>query len=140
MTTQVYQDAILEHARHPRGQGALVPADADHEELNRLCGDEAHVYLRAEPGATVAIGFTSRGCALCRASASIMVELLTGKPKATVAAAATVFLASYETLTQGEPAVPAGTEPLYELRAFPTRARCVLLPWQALDAALRRMP
>jgi nitrogen fixation NifU-like protein len=138
----LYQDIILEHARHPRNFHALAaPCQSAHGD-NPFCGDNVTVYLRAGGGRIESISFQGRGCAISTASASLMTEVMHGK---TPQQAALLFADFRAQITGGAPApVPpelAGDAdrlaPLTGVRAYPSRVKCATLAWHALEAALR---
>ena len=136
MTSAPYQDAILAHARSPHNLGALMPFDARGDEVNRLCGDEVTVYLRHDPTG-MATGFTAKGCALCRASASVLMLLSASRTNAEISRLVDAFIPAFADLDAPiDELVPRGTELLFSLKPFAARTKCVLLPWQAMATAL----
>lgn len=103
---------------------------------NPLCGDRVQIDLGVEDGLIQEVRFVGRGCALSRASASMMTELLTGRSVDEVPGLA----AALEAWLEGEESPPkplASLEPLGAVRAFPSRKKCVTLPWEAMAKALR---
>ena len=74
-----YREAILDHYSQPRNWGVLSPADIDHEENNPLCGDKLRLTMRVEDGKIAALAWSGEGCAISRASASMLGETLVGK-------------------------------------------------------------
>ena len=135
--TQLYQEVILEHSRHPRNAGRPEGADREARGNNPLCGDRVTVYLSVEDGRIADVGFDARGCAISIASASMMSEMLKGK---TVEEAKALF-ERFHALVTGTAAGDAAAEGLDELGAlagvkdFPTRIKCATLPWHAMIAA-----
>ena len=77
--TQLYQDIILGHNKRPRNYGTLEDFSGKAEKNNPLCGDEVTVYWKTVDNRISDLRFTAQGCAISRASASIMTELLSGK-------------------------------------------------------------
>lgn len=75
----MYHEAILDHSREPRNWRVLDPADIDHEEKNPLCGDRLRLTLRIQGGRIVEVGWSGEGCAISKASASMLGETLVGK-------------------------------------------------------------
>ncbi len=135
----LYQELILDHYRRPRNRGELPGADASAAMRNPLCGDELAVAVALDGDVVREVRFTGRGCSLSQASASMMTELVRGRTRREVRDLDRRFRA----LVRGEEArVPAPAEELGPLRAFagvarlPSRHRCVLLPWEALERAL----
>jgi nitrogen fixation protein NifU and related proteins len=133
----LYQEVILEHSKKPRNY--RVPDMVNHkaEGYNPLCGDHFTVYLDVQDGAIHDVGFQGAGCAISKASASMMTQMLKGK---TTAEAETVFEKFHDLVTGrgdgsgeelGKLAVFAGVS------EFPLRVKCATLAWHALRAALR---
>ena len=134
--SDLYQDVILDHSRHPRNRRPMPDADRQAQGYNPLCGDEVTVYLKLAGDDLADVSFTGRGCAICTATASIMTETTRGNKQA---AALAMFEKFHDLLTH------AGTEPTEELgelaaltgvRRFPMRVKCATLPWHTLRAAL----
>jgi nitrogen fixation NifU-like protein len=138
----LYQDVILDHARHPRNFRSLPdPSHLAHGH-NPLCGDRVTVFMKIEDDHIAAVSFEGRGCAISTASASLMTEILTGK---SLAQAAAMFTAFHARVTTGEAMDVAAEleddtdrlEPLTGVRAYPARVKCATLAWHAFDAALK---
>lgn len=86
MTDSIYREIILDHSRNPHHKGRLDPADVSHEEVNPLCGDEIRVEARITDGVLTEVVFDGRGCAVSQASASILMDMVHGRPVAEVLA------------------------------------------------------
>ena len=133
----LYQELILDHYRRPRNRGELPGATAAAALRNPLCGDELGVALQLDGDVVREARFAGHGCSLSQASASMMTEMVRGRTRREVRDLDRRFRA----LVRGEaaPGVAAGLGPL---RAFagvarlPSRHRCALLPWEALERAL----
>ncbi|HKD78959.1 MAG TPA: SUF system NifU family Fe-S cluster assembly protein [Candidatus Angelobacter sp.] len=134
---ELYQEVILEHSKKPRNYRALEGANHRAEGYNPLCGDHFTVYLDLKDGAISDIGFQGSGCAISKASASMMTQTLKGK---TAAEAESIFTRFHDLVTGqttgnqeelGKLAVFAGVS------EFPLRVKCATLAWHALRAALR---
>jgi len=137
--TDLYQEVILDHNKTPRNFGALEEADHTADGHNPLCGDRLRVYLRLDGDRVADIRFDGSGCAISKASASLMTEAVKGKTKAEVEA---MFGAFHEMMT-GDPSVRAaagaelGKLAVFEgVREFPVRVKCATLAWHTLEAAL----
>ena len=135
----LYQEIILDHNRRPRNDGELDPYTHDAEGFNPLCGDKLTVTLR-KPGSTLdAVACHCEGCAISRASGSIMTKMTTGKSDAEVAQ----IIDEVKTLLTGESEPVADLESQGELvalvgvRKFPARVKCATLAWHALESALK---
>ena len=136
MRDPVYQEAILRLAAWVDGAGRLAAPDASARRDNPLCGDEVTLDLRLRGGRVEAVGLGVRGCLLCRASSAALARGAVGRSAAELDGA----------LARVEAVLRAGAPPegmLAELSAFlpvrevPSRHPCVLLPFEALAAALR---
>lgn len=134
---ELYQEVILEHSKKPRNYRALEHANHKAEGFNPLCGDHFTVYLDLKDGAINDICFQGSGCAISKASASMMTQTLKGK---TTAQAEDIFTKFHDLVTGQK----AGTqEDLGKLAVFagvsefPLRVKCATLAWHALRAAMR---
>ncbi len=76
----IYREIILDHYQNPRHRGTLDPHDYSYEDNNPLCGDEVRIDVRVKEGAVDEIAFSGQGCAISQASASILTEMVAGKP------------------------------------------------------------
>jgi nitrogen fixation NifU-like protein len=77
MSGGIYQGKLLDHARNPRNQGILEPADYSHEDTGSVCSDELRIDVRVKGGRVAEVAFSGRGCAVSQAAASVLTELLT---------------------------------------------------------------
>jgi nitrogen fixation NifU-like protein len=131
---EMYHSVVLELSRAPRGYGELVCASADAREVNRVCGDSVHVFVRAEHGVVQEMSFTGRACALSIASTSLLTVLAQGKSSVEIAQ---MRQEMEEFLRSQRPQAPAPELQIFEgVRSAPSRIKCVLLGWNALQAAL----
>jgi nitrogen fixation protein NifU and related proteins len=136
--SDLYQEVILEHSKHPRNFRALESANHRAEGFNPLCGDRFTVYVDVKDGAIQDIAFQGAGCAISKASASMMTQTLKGKSESE---AESVFNRFHELVT-GKDKSSAG-DALGKLAVFsgvsefPLRVKCATLAWHALRAALR---
>ncbi|MCX6125519.1 MAG: SUF system NifU family Fe-S cluster assembly protein [Proteobacteria bacterium] len=135
LVTELYQRTVLDHNKSPRHYGEVL--GASHRSLGRnpICGDVVQVYLVWEEGKVKDIGFSAQSCALCKASASIMCELLFG---ATSDEAEQLAKSFRWMISTGEITIESDAKSLSIVKNFPARAKCVLLPWQTFAGALRR--
>ena len=131
----LYQQVIIDHSRTPRNYYKLDVANRVAEGHNPLCGDRVTVYLLLENDVIRDISFQGEGCAISKASASLMTETLRGKTRAE---AEKLFETFHDMVT-------TGTHNLEELdklgvfagvNKFPARVKCAILPWHALSATL----
>lgn len=125
-----FQDVILTYSRDTTYVGEPLGAFESSQEINSVCGDEITVYLQ-QGAETPNIRYHMKGCALCSASASVMAEQLSKVSLAIGKEIVTRFLRDFPIgrLIEDQ---GAGVEALFDMRRFPARERCVLLPWQAL--------
>jgi len=134
----LYQDVILEHSKAPRNFRELAAANHKAEGFNPLCGDRFTVYLDLEGDSIRDISFQGSGCAISKASASMMTQSLKGK---TTAEAEKLFGRFHEMVTGHEPSEAEQAE-LGKLTVFsgvsefPVRVKCATLAWHTLHAAL----
>ena len=133
----LYREIILDHYRAPRNRGELpVPPAHKAEGFNPLCGDRLTVYLKVDEGRIVDASFQGSGCAISKASASLMTDAVKGK---TVAEARDLF-EHFHAMITSEPGTD--TEDLGKLsvfagvREFPTRIKCASLAWHTMKAAV----
>ena len=135
---ELYQEVILEHNKAPRNYREMETANHTAEGYNPLCGDHFTVYLDLEDDSIRDISFQGSGCAISKASASLMTQSLRGKTRAE---AETLF-DQFHKLVTGQPANGSRAE-LGKLAVFsgvsefPVRVKCATLAWHALHAAMR---
>jgi len=139
MLEDLYQEVILDHNRSPRNFGRMENADHHADGHNPLCGDRVTIYLKIQGDALADIRFEGSGCAISKASASMMTESLKGKSLAEVER---IFTGFHELLT-GEPKKVKPQDDLLRklvvfsgVRVFPVRVKCATLPWHTMRAAL----
>ncbi len=135
---ELYQEIILDHNKRPRHYGVLDGATHQAEGYNPLCGDKMEVYLQVEDGRIEAIQFEAACCAICKASASMMTEALTGHRLSEGQSAFDTVSRILNSDTEA-PALEALGElaSLAGVRQFPARIKCASLPWHTYRAALR---
>jgi nitrogen fixation NifU-like protein len=132
-----YQDIILRHARHPCGLGALPEATHRASGTNPLCGDVVEIFAKLNDAGVVALGFESQGCALCRASASILTGEVNGKTVPDIAKTLSQLMPLFKKLVALEsPPWSEDIAALSDMRRYPSRLSCVLLPWETLQKVL----
>ncbi|MCE7937785.1 SUF system NifU family Fe-S cluster assembly protein [bacterium] len=156
----LYQEIILDHSRHPRNFRGLPDANRVAEGYNPLCGDRVTLRLRVEHGTIEDIAFEGAGCAISTASASVLTEVLKGRPVAEVeplirrmlgivtgeaaggpsgasAGSADVALGDPGSIDDLDPELGA-LDAFSGVREYPSRVKCATLAWHALRAALAR--
>jgi nitrogen fixation NifU-like protein len=133
----LYQEIILEHNRNPRNFKKLENANRKLEGYNPLCGDHYTIYLLLEGDKIVDVSFEGSGCAISKASASVMTTLLKGK----TAQEAKQLFATFHDLVTGA-LTDVSFETLGKIAAFsgvsefPARVKCASLAWHTLRSAL----
>lgn len=133
----LYKDIIVDHNRSPRNFRKIEGATRQVEGFNPLCGDKLTVYMKLAGDTIEDVSFEGSGCAISVASASLMTQVLKGKP---VAEAEKLFGNMHALLTGGDAQVD--TEALGKLAAlegvkeYPSRVKCATLCWHTLEAAL----
>jgi nitrogen fixation protein NifU and related proteins len=134
----LYQDVILEHNRNPRNFGTLADPSGSAAGRNPMCGDEVTVWLKVEDDRIADISFVGSGCAISKASASMMTHAVKGKTRAE---AKEVF-EHFHAMVTGQHADPSKDPTLGKLKVFsgvarfPTRVKCASLAWHAMAEAM----
>jgi nitrogen fixation NifU-like protein len=136
----LYQEIILDHYRSPHHAGLREPFEAEVHHVNPTCGDEVTLRVHLD-GSTVAdVSYAAEGCSISQAAASVMTDLVIGKPLPEALEAHAAFLE----LMQGKGQVEPDEDVLEDgiafagVAKFPARVKCALLSWMAFkDAALQ---
>lgn len=131
----LYQQVILDHSKSPRNFGKLPTANRVAEGKNPLCGDQITLYVHMDGDIVRDVSFQGSGCAISKASASLLTDSLKGKGKEEIRR---LFDKVHEMVTTGRVngseigklAVFAG------VHKFPARVKCAILPWHAMVAAI----
>jgi len=138
--SDLYQEVILDHNKRPRNFRTLEGANHVAEGFNPLCGDRLHLYLRVEDGVVADVGFQGSGCAISKASASLMTDSIKGRPVADVRALFERFHTMVTTPPEESVEDLGKLSVLAGVREFPVRVKCASLAWHTLKAALDRDP
>jgi len=132
----LYQEIILDHNKRPRNYREMPECTCSAEGNNPLCGDEVKVFVRFDGEKLSDVAFQGQGCAISRASASMM----TGKTKGRTAQDARALSSQVRDMLLGPEAEPSrelgDLAALSGVRKFPARIKCAMLPWHTLEAAL----
>ena len=134
----LYQEVILDHSKRPRNFGHPASSNRRARGDNPLCGDRMDLYLTLEDGVVTDVAFVGHGCAISMASASLMTEMIKGKPADEVRALFDRFH-RFVTDDAAGPDVPDELDKLSVfagVRQFPVRVKCATLAWHTLAAAL----
>ncbi len=132
----LYQEVILDHNRRPHNIGPLPGANRKAEGYNPLCGDRLTVFVRLDDNVVREISFLGSGCAISKASASLMTDTVKGR---TLDEVDDLFEAFHALVTSGGTAHAEQLGKLAVLagvRDFPARVKCASLAWHTLKAAL----
>jgi len=135
--SDLYQEVILDHNRRPRNFHVLADASHTAEGYNPLCGDRLTLYLKLNGDTIEDVSFEGAGCAISKASASMMTDALKGR---SIAEATALFDRFHRMVTTppSEPVEEMGKlSALAGVREFPVRVKCASLAWHTLKAALR---
>ncbi|MCE2945800.1 MAG: Fe-S cluster assembly sulfur transfer protein SufU [bacterium] len=138
-SNQLYQEVILDHNRKPRNWGALAGANHRAEGHNPLCGDHIVLTLSVGEGNTVdAVGFEGDGCAICKASASMMTTAVKGRSVDDAESMVRQFrdMATGKLDPERDPHMLGRLKVFAGVKDLPSRVKCAILPWHTLHAAL----
>jgi nitrogen fixation protein NifU and related proteins len=138
----LYQETILDHHKRPRNFRVLEGATARAAGHNPLCGDRVEVFVRMDGDKIVEVSFQGSGCAISKASASMMTDSVAGLTRGQAAAVFDQFQALVTGTSDVAPEGPAASklEVFVGVRDYPSRVKCATLAWHALQAALRQEP
>jgi nitrogen fixation NifU-like protein len=134
----LYQELILDHQRRPRNFKKLERYNRRARGANPLCGDQLDLYLVIEGDRVVDVGFEGSGCAISKASASMMTEKIKGKDLGEVRALFERFhaMVTSEVVREDDEEVLGKLAVFGGVREFPARVKCASLAWHTLTAAL----
>ncbi|HJP91816.1 MAG TPA: SUF system NifU family Fe-S cluster assembly protein [Pyrinomonadaceae bacterium] len=138
--SELYQQVILDHNKKPRNFHKLEAPSHTAEGYNPLCGDHLTIYLNIADDLVKDVGFEGSGCAISKASASMMTQAVKGKSKKE----AENLFQEFHSMVTGELNEEIEENSLGNLkifagvREFPVRVKCATLPWHTLHAALNK--
>ncbi|MCO5973728.1 Fe-S cluster assembly sulfur transfer protein SufU [Actinoallomurus soli] len=138
----MYQDIILDHYRNPHHKGLREPYDAEVHHVNPTCGDEVTLRVRLDGDEVADVSYDAMGCSISQASASVMTDLVIGRPVKDAMVTGDEFLKLMQSRGQVEP-----DEDILEdavaftgVSKYPARIKCALLAWMAWkDATAKAM-
>lgn len=136
--SDLYQEVILEHNKNPRNFREIADADQYADGKNPLCGDALRVYVKMDGDTVADVAFKGSGCAISKASASMMTQAVKGKTKAE----AEHIFDEFHKMVTGEIDIETDDNELGKLKifagvlVFPARVKCASLSWHTLNAAL----
>ena len=136
--SELYQQVILDHNKKPRNFHKLENANRRAEGYNPLCGDQLNVYLQIDDDQVTDISFEGSGCAISKASASMMTQAVKGKTKVEVENLFNEFhrMAMGDLDEENEPNQLGKLRIFAGVRDFPARVKCATLSWHTMRAAL----
>jgi len=130
----LYQQVILDHSKSPRNYTKLEGANRMAQGHNPICGDHVTMYLHVDGNVVKDIAWQGSGCAISRASASILTTALKGK---TVSEVKALFSRVHDMVTTGKANGDVGKVAVFAgVHKFPARVKCAILPWHAAIAAV----
>lgn len=133
----LYSAEIRAHGRTPAHAQRLAAFDASAKGDNPMCGDRVQVFVRRDGDRVAAAGFEARGCEITIASADLMCEAVPGQPVGHIRTLADQVAAMARSgLCDACDAALKRLQPLSAVHEYPSRIKCVTLPWLALIAAL----
>ncbi len=137
--SDLYQEVILEHNKNPRNFREIADADQYADGKNPLCGDALRVYVSLDGDTVTDVAFKGSGCAISKASASMMTQAVKGKTKSE----AEHIFDEFHKMVTGDLDIETDENDLGKLKIFagvlefPARVKCASLSWHTLNAALR---
>lgn len=132
--SRLYRDIILHHSSHPVGLNKVIRVTCSNEQFNPLCGDRVIIMLQVAEGVIQDAAFEGESCAICTASASMLCELIPGVSHKEFSKLHDML---EQSLVSGEEiASPEALKALLGVRKYPSRIKCVTLPWIAATRAL----
>ena len=135
---ELYQEVILDHNKRPRNFRTIDPSTHRADGHNPLCGDRLSLYVQVSENTIEDVAFQGSGCAISKASASLMTDAVKGQ---TIEAANALF-ARFHAMVTTPPDQPVENmgklSVLAGVREFPVRVKCASLCWHTLKAALDR--
>jgi nitrogen fixation NifU-like protein len=136
---ELYQEVILDHNKSPRNYRTMANANRKAQGYNPLCGDQVTVYVQLDDGIIKDISFQGSGCAISKASASLMTSALKGKSESE----AKQLFENVPRMLTGEPGGNGHEEDVGKLAIlsgvckFPARVKCASLAWHTVNSALK---
>ena len=134
----LYQEIILDHNKSPQNFHPMSDFDRRVEAFNPLCGDHYTVYVKFRDGAIADVSFEGAGCAISKASASLMSSMVKGRTKADAVTLFRIFhrLVTGGTMTAEESGTIGKLAAFANVSEFPARVKCASLAWHTLHAAV----
>ncbi|KZE93953.1 Iron-sulfur cluster assembly scaffold protein IscU [Agromyces sp. NDB4Y10] len=138
----LYQQIILDHSKERHGAGPLDGADGEHHEFNPTCGDEITLRIKLDPAheRIEQVAWEGDGCSISMASASVLTDLVQGRPVEEALATAETFREMLRSKGEGEPdeEVLGDAIAFHGVARYVMRIKCAMLGWVALEAAVAK--
>ena len=132
--SRLYREIILHHSSQPFGFRKAIKETCRNEQFNPLCGDRIVVMLQVEGTIIRDVAFDGESCAICKASASLLCELIPGSLVEQYCK--THHWLQHSLVSDQETTGPQALQALLGVRKYPSRIKCVTLPWTAAAEAL----
>lgn len=133
----IYQELLLDHYKAPRCHGVLINPDVKIDLVNPLCGDQLSLMVKFKEDRITEIAFTGHGCSISQATASMMAELILGKPKEEAKRLSALFRRMIKSEESGDALADLGDALALEgVKKHSARIKCALLAWDCIDRAL----
>jgi nitrogen fixation NifU-like protein len=134
----MYQEIILDHYRNPHHKGLREPYDVEVHHVNPTCGDEVTLRVHVDDGTVTDVSYDAIGCSISQASASVMTDLVVGRPVTEGLAVGEEFLTLMQSRGEGEPDedVLEDAVAFTGVARYPARVKCALLGWMAFRDAV----
>ncbi len=137
---QLYQQVILDHAKHPHGAGLREPYDAESRQVNPTCGDEITLRVRLAGDTVADVSYDAIGCSISQAAASVLNELVVGRPVDETLEIHDAYLAMLQSrgADAGDESLLGDGVAFAGVSRYAARVKCALLAWAAYrDAVLQ---
>ena len=131
----LYQEVILDHNKRPRNF-RVIEGGSHAAGHNPMCGDRVNVYVRLEDGKVAEASFTGNGCAISKASASMMTEAVAGHTTEDVHSLFSLFQEMVTGKAEPDEDAIGKLVVLSGVSEYPSRVKCAMLAWHALEAAI----
>ena len=139
-TESMYQEILLDHYRNPHHKGLREPYNAEVHHVNPTCGDEVTLRVRLVDEVVADVSYDTEGCSISQASASVLTDLVIGRPIPAAMATLEAFVALMQSRGQLEPDedVLEDAVAFAGVARYPARVKCALLAWMAWKDATAR--
>jgi nitrogen fixation NifU-like protein len=134
---ELYQEIILDHNRNPRNFRKIAHADREVEGYNPLCGDRYTVYVKLRDDTIEDISFTGTGCAISKASASVMTNIVKGKTREEFERLFGIFHSLVTGQYEGDVESLGNLAVFSGVSDYPARVKCASLAWHTMRSALQ---